>query len=245
MLRDIHHFLTAAAMVVALVAFAPGCDDGRPRAEKVHRDDGTIVVITPADMPPYSYYDEEAKEFKGIEIDFVRTAAKKLGRKVEVRQCPFDELLGRVKSGEADVAVSVITITDARKEDVDFSIPYETGGASFLYRVGDPMPTMIRAETLRVAAVESMTHDFYLSIHGIDPIRFEVYQDAVEALNEGRVDTVFFDDGVVRHTAETSGGKLAASRRETREHFALVIRKGEPELMAAVNAAIAERAHAK
>ena len=229
-------------MAAALAAFAPGCDDGRPREEKVRRDDGTIVVLTPADMPPYSYYDEEAKEFKGIEIDFVRTAAKKLGRKVEVRQCPFDELLGRVKSGDA---VSVITITDARKEDVDFSIPYETGGASFLYRVGDPMPTMIRAETLRVAAVESMTHDFYLSTHGIDPIRFEVYQDAVAALKEGRVDTVFFDDGVVRHTAETSGGKLAASRRETREHFALAIRKGMPELMAAINTAIAERTPAK
>ena len=232
-------------MAAMLVAFAPGCDDGDSGGGKIHRNDDTIVVVTPADMAPYSYYDEEAKEFKGIEIDFVRTAAKKLGRKVEVRRCPFDELLGRVKSGEADVAVSVITITDARKEDVDFSDPYETGGASFLYRVDDPMPTMIRAETLRVAAVESMTHDFYLSVHGIDPIRFEVYQDAIEALNEGRVDTVFFDDGVVRHTAETSGGKLAASRRETREHFALAIRKGMPELMAAINEAIAERKPAK
>ena len=244
MLRDFHHFLTAAAMAAALVAFVAGCDDG-DSGDNVRRGDDTIVVVTPADMAPYSYYDEEAKEFKGIEIDFVRTAAKKLGRKVEVRRCPFDELLVRVKAGEADVAASVITITDARKEDVDFSVPYETGGASFLYRVGDPMPTMIRAETLRVAAVESMTHDFYLSVHGIDPIRFEVYQDAVEALNKGLVDTVFFDDGVVRHTAETSGGKLAASRRETREHFALAIRKGMPELMAAINAAIAERTPAK
>lgn len=232
-------------MAAVLVAFAPGCDDDDSGKDKVRRDDNTIVVLTPADMSPYSYYDEDAKEFKGIEIDFVRAAAIKLGQKVEVRRCPFDELLGRVKSGEADVAASVITITDARKEDVDFSDPYETGGASFLYRVGDPMPTMIRAETLRVAAVESMTHDFYLSVHGIDPIRFEVYQDAIEALNEGRVDTVFFDDGVVRHTAETSGGKLAASRRETREHFALAIRKGMPELMAAINAAIAERKPAK
>ena len=245
MLRDFRHFLTAAAMAAVLVAFAPGCDDDDSGKDKVRRDDNTIVVLTPADMSPYSYYDEDAKEFKGIEIDFVRAAAIKLGQKVEVRRCPFDELLGRVKSGEADVAASVITITDARKEDVDFSDPYETGGASFLYRVGDPMPTMIRAETLRVAAVESMTHDFYLSVHGIDPIRFEVYQDAIEALNEGRVDTVFFDDGVVRHTAETSGGKLAASRRETREHFALAIRKGMPELMAAINAAIAERKPAK
>ncbi len=232
-------------MAAAIVALTPGCDDGDSGGHKVHRSDDTIVVVTPADMAPYSYYDEESKEFKGMEIDFVRTAAKKLGRKVEVRRCPFDELLVRVKAGEADVAASVITITDARKEDVDFSDPYETGGASFLYRVGDPMPTMIRAETLRVAAVESMTHDFYLSVHGIDPIRFEVYQDAVEALNKGLVDTVFFDDGVVRHTAETSGGKLAASRRETREHFALAIRKGMPELMAAINAAIVERAHAK
>ena len=243
--RDFHHFLTAAATVALLVAFVAGCGNGDSGESKVRRADDTIVVVTPADMPPYSYYDEEAKDFKGVEIDFVRAAANRLGRKVEVRRCQFDELLGRVKAGEADVAASVITITEARMEDVDFSSPYETGGASFLYRVGDQMPTMILAETIRVAAVESMTHDFYLSTHGIDPIRFQVYHDAVKALEEGRVDAVFFDDGVVRHTAATSGGRLAASRREMRENFALAIRKGMPELKAAINEAIAERTPAK
>ena len=58
MLRDIHHFLTAAAMVAALVSFAPGCDEGGSGKKTIHRADDTIVVLTPADMPPYSYYDE-------------------------------------------------------------------------------------------------------------------------------------------------------------------------------------------
>ena len=98
-------------MAAALVAFVAGCDDG-DSGDNVRRDGDTIVVLTPADMAPYSYYDEAAKEFKGIEIDFVRTAAKKLGRKVEVRRCPFDELLVRVKAGVVSLSATLHVILD-------------------------------------------------------------------------------------------------------------------------------------
>jgi len=232
-------------MAAALVVLAPGCDNGDSGGDVSGRPGDTIVVLTPADMSPYSYYDEATKEIKGIEIDIVRAAADRLGMKVQARRCPFEELLPRVKAGEADIAAAVITITDARKEDVDFTLPYEIGGASFLYRAGDPMPTMILAETIRVAAIESMTHDFYLSTHGIDPVRFKTYHEAVSALSEGRVDALFFDHGVVRHTVATSGGRFAVSRQETRERFALAVRKGMHDLKAALDAVISERTPAK
>ena len=111
----------------------------------------------------------------------------------------------------------------------------------FLYRAGERMPTMILAENLRVATIDASTYDFYLSSHNIDPIRYDSYPLALQALKARRVDAVFFDSSAVRLTAEASGGELATSRLETRENFGIAIGKGNTALKAALDAVIAAR----
>lgn len=199
-----------------------------------------LVLLTTTDTPPYSYRDEATGEIVGVEIDIVRYAADKLGRKLEIRKAKFPELIPMVSSGRADMAASGITITEGRLQAVDFSIPYATEGGMFLYRTGDRMPTMILAETLRVATMDASTYDFYLSAHGIDPIRYDSYPQALADLKAGRLDTVFFDSCAVRLLAE-SDPALSASRLETRENFGIVVGKGNSELKAALDEAIAGR----
>ena len=63
----------------------------------------------------------------------------------------------------------------------------------------------------------------------------------MESFRERRVDTVFYDSCTVRLVVEESGGTLAASRLETRENFGIAVRKGNAELKAALDEAIAER----
>ena len=145
-----------------------------------------------------------------------------------------------VSSGRADMAASGITITEGRLQAVDFSIPYATEGGMFLYRTGDRMPTMILAETLRVATMDASTYDFYLSAHGIDPIRYDSYPQALEDLKANRLDAVFFDSCAVRLLAE-SDPELSASRLETRENFGIALGKGNDRLKAALDEAIVER----
>lgn len=197
-----------------------------------------LVLLTTTDTPPYSYRDEATGEIVGVEIDIARHAADKLGRKLEIRKAKFPELIPMVSSGQADLAASGITITEGRLQAVDFSIPYATEGGMFLYRTGDRMPTMILAETLRVATMDASTYDFYLSAHGIDPIRYDSYPQALADLKAGRLDTVFFDSCAVRLLAE-SDPALSASRLETRENFGIVVGKGNSELKAALDEAIA------
>lgn len=241
MQRNIRSVLTAAAALAA--AMFAGCspDGSGDPGRGAGRTNDALIVVTPADTPPYLYRDVETGEIKGLEVDIIREAAKSLGRAVEFQVREFDSLFHIVKSGEADMAASSLAITPVRLEDVDFSIPYVTEGGMFLYRTGERMPTMIVAETIRVATVESMTHDFYLSRHEIDPVRFPTYTDAVRALKAGRVDAVYFDSNAVRQSVADSGGRLAASRLETRENLGIAVRKGLPEVKAALDAAIARR----
>ncbi|MBP5637926.1 MAG: amino acid ABC transporter substrate-binding protein [Victivallales bacterium] len=200
-----------------------------------------LRLLTTAEMPPYSYRDEKTGEIVGEEIEIARAAAEKLGRTLEIRTAKFPELLPMVSEGKADFAAAEISITEGRLQTVDFSIPYATEGGMFLYRASDPMPTMIRAERMRVAVMDASIYDFYLSLHGIDPVRYDSYEPAIQALKEKKIDAVFYDSCTVRLVAEQSGGELAASRLETREHFGIAVRKGNTELKAALDEVIKAR----
>jgi len=200
-----------------------------------------LILLTTGEMPPYSYRDEKTGEIIGEEIDIAREAAAKLGRPLEVRTAKFPELLPMVSAGKADMAAAEIIITEGRLQTVDFSEPYATEGGMFLYRAGEPMPTMIRAERMRIAVMESSTYDFYLSSHGVDPIRFDSYLPAVQALREKRVDAIFYDSCTVRVVAEKNSGELAMSRLETRDNFGIAVKKGNAELKAVLDEVIAAR----
>ena len=199
-----------------------------------------MLAVGP-DIPPYAFIDKESGEVRGIDVDIVRAAAGRLGRKLVIRTAPFAEILPAVKNGMADFAAAAITITEGRKHDADFSDSYAEEGCAFLYRAGEEPPTMIRAESLRVGVVESVTADFYLTRHGIEPFRFGGLEEVVAELAAGRLDAVFYDRPGLAVAAEPYGGAFAVTPLETREHYGIAVRKGRPDLLEAVNAVIRER----
>ncbi len=234
----------ARILSLALLALvAAGCGGG-PRASDPgadNRADGPLVVAMMPNLPPYAFLDPDTGEVRGIDVDIVRAAAARLGRELEIHKVPFAEMLPSVKNGTADFAAAAITILDGRRRNVDFSIPYAEEGCVFLYRAGEEPPTMIRAESLRVGVVDSMSSDVYLTRHGIDPFRYESLHEAEEDLRAGRLDAVFYDRPTLLIEAEAAGGAFAVTPLETREPYGIAVRKGRPDLLEAVNAVIRER----
>ena len=236
------HRLFFPASFVALALAVAGCGGGERNATAVARDpNAPLVLVTTGEMPPYSYRDETTGEIVGEEIDIARAAAVKLGRALEIRPVKFPELIPMVSAGEADLAAAEIIITEGRRQSVDFPEPYATEGGMFLYRAGEPMPTIPHAERMRIAVMDASIYDFYLSSHGVDPIRYDSYPPAIEALREKRVDAVFYDSCTVRLVAEESGGEFTASELETRDLFGIAVGKGNSVLKTALDEAIAER----
>ena len=218
-----------------------GCRGGSVEPATDAAPDAPLVLVTTGQTPPYSFRDEATGEIVGEELDIARAAAAKLGRALVVRLASFPELLPMVGTGRADLAASGITITEGRRQTADFSEPYATEGGMFLFRAGEPMPTLARAERMRVATIDASTYDFFLTSHGVDPLRFDTFGAAMEAFNDRRADTVFYDSCTVRIVAEESGGGLATSPLQTRENFGIAVRKGNAALKAALDGAIAER----
>jgi ABC-type amino acid transport substrate-binding protein len=223
----------AAALAFAVSAFPAAA------ASAVSGAPPLVLAIMP-ELPPYAFLDPDTGELRGIDLAIVRAAADRLGRPLSVRRVSFAEMLPSVKDGTADFAAGAITINSGRSRDADFSLPYAEEGAAFLYRAGEPPPTMISAESLRVGVVESMTHDFYLTRHGIEPVRFSSIAEAAAAFRAREIDTVFYDSPALAVAARASGGTLAVTPLETRERYGIAVRKGRADLLEAVNAVIRE-----
>ena len=103
-----------------------------------------IIVQTNAFFAPFEYY--EGTEIKGVDVEIMNKVGEKMGKKVEFVNVEFSAIIDNVKDGKVcDAGAAGITITDARKEKVDFSIPYYTSVQYVIFEAAD---TTIQTKTV-------------------------------------------------------------------------------------------------
>ena len=226
--------------MLALVALA-GCSersaqDVDPRIADTSRP---LVLVTHPTEPPFSYRDGSGA-IVGSDIDLARRIAAKMGRELVVESVDFSDIIPRLKAGTADLGISTITITEARRRDVNFSEPYYTAGTCFMYKRGGKKPRMSQVASLRIGVESDTVEEFYLCRHGCDPQRFADLSEAIAALEKDELDAVFFDAPPLNATAESSGGRFVVMPLETRDGYGVAVDKRRPDVLAAANAVIAE-----
>ena len=99
-------------------------------------NDETIIVHTNAFFAPFEYY--EGTEIKGVDVEIMNLVGEKLNKKIEFVNVEFSAIIDNVKTGEVcDAGAAGITITDERKDKVDFSVPYYTSVQYVIYAAND------------------------------------------------------------------------------------------------------------
>ena len=227
-------------MALALVALA-GCSDrdvGSSVDPRIADASRPLVCVTYPTVPPLSYRDSSG-EIVGKEVDLARRIAAKLGRKLVVEGVEFNEILRRLKAGTADMGIATITITEPRRRDVDFSVPYASDGTCFLYRKDAAKPYMSQIATRRIGVEADTVGDLYLCRHGGDPMRFSNLEDALTALESNKIDAVF-SDAPQMATLAAKNGRFATTPLVTRDWYGVAVDKRRPDVLAAANAVIAE-----
>lgn len=86
------------------------------------QSNGTLTMATNAEFPPYEY--REKDEVKGIDVDVAQAICDKLGMKLKVEDMAFASIIASVQSGKADIGLAGMTVTDERKESVNFTDTY-------------------------------------------------------------------------------------------------------------------------
>ena len=201
-------------------------------------DSNTIKMITEATFPPYEFL--RGQEIVGIDVEICRAIAQKLGKEFQAETVDFDSVIPAVISGKADLAAAGITITEDRKKNVDFSIPYVKTGIVVIYKKSNPFAGVDQLKGKKIGVQAGTTSEtFVLEELKQEPERTRSPAEACAALTSGRVEFVIADIDPAKNCVKGSD-ELAISDFITSEEYAIAIRKGQPELLAKINETIAE-----
>ena len=98
-----------------------------------------IIVQTNAYFAPFEYYD--GANIVGVDVEIMNLVGEKLGKEIEFQNVEFSVIIDNVSSGKiCDVGAAGITVTDQRKEKVDFSNTYFTSVQYVIYHKGAMTP---------------------------------------------------------------------------------------------------------
>ena len=218
--------LALACLGAALLA---GCGASSP---------DTLKMITQATFPPYEFLREQ--DVVGIDVEICRAVAQKLGRGFQAETVDFDSIIPAVISGKADLAAAGITVTEDRKKNVDFSIPYVKTGIVVISKKSDPFKNVAQLKGKRIGVQSGTTSENYV-VNDLkqEPERLRSPAEAVAGLKAGRCDFVIADIDPAKNCVKGEPD-LQLSDFITSEEYAVAIRKGQPELLKAINETIAE-----
>ncbi len=166
----------------------------------------TLKMGSSIDFAPYEYYDDETGEIVGIDVEIAQAVAEKLGYELEIQDMQFDSIIAAVVSGKVDFGMSGFTVTEERKQSVDFSTPYTTAVQSIIVPEGSPIESVDDLfdpqNSYAIGVQIGTTGDLYITddieANGLKHTvqRFNKAPDAVVALLAGKIDCMVIDDQV-------------------------------------------------
>ncbi|MCL2353879.1 MAG: transporter substrate-binding domain-containing protein [Defluviitaleaceae bacterium] len=126
MKKGLKKFMVGALSIMAVGVMA-ACGGG---------SSDTLVVATSANFPPFGYL-AEGGGYAGVDMQLAALLAEELGMELEIQNMPFASVLVATQTGQADIALSAMTINDARRENMNFTTPYLVSGQVIITHVGN------------------------------------------------------------------------------------------------------------
>lgn len=204
------------------------------------------VVGTDAAYAPFESQNEKG-EIVGFDIDVVAAVAKKAAIEVKFVNTPWEGIFNTLQQGDRDLLVSAVTITDERKQTMDFSNPYFDAQQLIAVKGNSKISKFDDLKKLKVGVQTGTTGDEVVSkLQGkTSPNikRFESTPLALKELEAGGVDAVVADNGVViNYVANNAGSKFktVADKAFQPEQYGLVVKKGNADLLGKLNKGLAD-----
>ena len=204
----------------------------------------TITVASDIAYRPFEF--SEGGEPTGFDIDLMNEVGKRAGFQVEYQNVAFDGIIGGLGSNLYDAAISAMTITPERDEQIDFSDPYFNADQSLLVpadsdigAVGDIADSTVGVQIGTTGASKAEEFAEAGDITG-DIRTFDTIEDAFAALENGQVDAIINDLPVSQDKANKSDGALEIVETiPTEEQYGIAF-PTDSELTSPVNDALKE-----
>ena len=204
-------------------------------------EDGKLHMATNAAFPPYEMVADDGT-FEGIDVDIAGKIAEKLGLELVVDDMDFGSIITSVQTGKEDIALAGLTVTDERKQNVDFTDSYATGVQVVIVPEDSDIKTIDDLQGKLIGCQESTTGYAYCTDdYGEDMVTaFPSGANAVQALLTGKIDAVVIDKQPAEaYVAQNEGLKILDTEYVT-ENYAIGVSKDNTALRDAVNNALKE-----
>lgn len=264
-MKKILAFAMAAAMALSLAACAgAGNNNGGSSSSKGNASSGSqggssasapaalttveagkLHMATNAAFPPYEMLTDDG-QFEGIDVEIAAKIAEKLGLELVVDDQGFTAAITAAGSGQSDIVMAGLTINEERKETLDFTDTYATGIQVVIVKEGSDV-TMDNLGEKKIGCQKGTTGYQYASDtpenggYGEDHvIGYDNGAIAVEALKGGQIDCVIIDNEPAKAYVAANEGLTLLEGTWVTEDYAIGIKKGNTQLLDAVNGALKE-----
>jgi len=210
---------------------------------------GVVRVATFDAYPPFGFVDAKTHQTIGLDVDYAQAVAQKLGVKLELVSTNPANRIPLLISRKVDLVLANFTITDERKKEVDFSIPYFATGTRFIAKKGF-LKSPGQLNSLRVGADKGTTNAQQIrdQFPKATLVLFDDLPSQFAALRAGNVQVIAQDDinlyGLLAKlkTNQSPGYDQyeVSSFAISHDYQGAGVPKGETRLLDAVNKALRE-----
>ncbi|MGI6220718.1 MAG: ABC transporter substrate-binding protein [Coriobacteriales bacterium] len=249
--------LLAAVACVASLALV-GCGGSSDEAAPAEGDqaaattdlgllnEGKLTVATSPDFPPFENIVDG--EYVGLDMEIAKAVAAELGLEFNPVVIQFDGIIPALQSGgQADIAISGMTITPERQDQVDFSTAYYVDDLAIVVVSGgdltaDNIDEALNAEGMTIAVQSGTTGESYAT-ENFASATTQPYGNATDtfaALQSDQANAVITNKAVAEAMLASYEDCEIVKSIATNEEYGIAVPKGNEALLNAVNDAIAK-----
>ena len=232
--------------ILALVLAAMFCLTGIALADEAKPE---LHMGTNANFPPYEFHEyvDDVDTIVGIDAEIAAAICDYLGYTLVIDDMDFNTIITAIDTGKVDFGMAGMTVTEERKQTVNFSDTYATGIQVIIVNEGSEITTaddLFGDNNYTVGVQEATTGDLYctwdLEDEGLGTVeRYKNGADAVQALKTGKVDCVVIDNEPAKAFVAVNEGLAILETEYVTEDYAIAIAKTNEELLAKINEALA------
>jgi polar amino acid transport system substrate-binding protein len=219
---------------------------GAARADQLAdiRHNGTLLIGILGTDEPNSFVDPATRQFVGYEIDLGNALGRRLGVKVSFKQLAVAARIPELQQGRVDILEASLTHNKEREALIDFSLTTLASGQKIMVRKASNIAHVAQLAGKKVITVKGGTQEVNARkvIPGVDVVTFETSQQAFQAFRQGKGQGYVNDEVSILADYAKLGPEQASylllPENLSVEPLAIGLRKGEPALKAAIDAAL-------
>lgn len=206
------------------------------------KTEGVLTFGTNAEFPPFEFVAGTGviDQYDGIDMAIAKQIAEDNGMTAAIENMEFDSLLVALQNGQIDAAIAAMTVTEERKEAVDFSVPYYTATQVMIVKEDSDIAAAADMADKKICVVQGYTGEICVNDMGYSYEAFKKGTEAVLELVNGKCDVVVIDSATAqKYVDDNEGLKIVedASAFES-EEYAVAVQKGNTALLDMINKAI-------